>query len=460
MDSHKLRQKFADFYRRNGHAFIPSASLLPERDPSVLFTTAGMHPLVPYLLGEPHPSGNRLANWQKCLRTNDIMEVGDPIHLTFFEMLGVWSLQDYWKPEALRLSYEFLTECLGLEAERLHITCFAGDATAPRDDEAAEAWRSLGVRPHRITFLPMADNWWGPVGATGLCGPDSEMFYDMQPDGPRDENPATNPERFWEVGNNVFLQYDKDADGQYRLANQRNIDVGLGFERLVALVQGVPSAYETDLFVPIVDTIRSLARDPDPFAVHLIADHTRAAMFVLAEGIRPGNVERSYIARRLIRRALRYGREAGINGHFLARVAEVVGVTLAAVYPELDQQRQAICAALDEEETRFSRTLVHGEKELNKAIAACRSRDESVLPGAEVFRLYERYGFPPELTDEYARREGLTLDTAGFDAAFAAHQAQSRLGATTRFRGGLAERAPETAVLHKDPRPLQDETLP
>ena len=448
MDARTLRQVFVEFYREHGHAIIGSAPLVPENDPSVLFTTAGMHPLVPFLLGEPHPAGTRLANWQKCLRTNDIMEVGDAVHLTFFEMLGVWSLGDYWKPEALQMSYTFLTERLGLQAERLHVTCFAGDADAPRDDEAAVIWQGLGIPADRISFLPKADNWWGPAGETGPCGPDSEIFYDTDSDGPHDETPATNPGRFWEVGNNVFLQYDRQADGRYTRLGRRNIDIGLGFDRLLALLEGVPSPYETELFVPIVDEIRSLAAAPEPFAVRVVADHIRAVMFVLAAGIRPGNVDQAYVARRLIRRAIRYGREIGISGHFLGRLAEVALPTLSDTYPELEKQRSAICSALDEEETRFQRTLARGEREFDKAIALCRSQGENVLPGQDVFRLYDTYGFPAELTEELAARQGMEIDMAGFHTAFAEHQEQSRRGSTTRFRGGLAERVPKTTALH------------
>jgi alanyl-tRNA synthetase len=448
MDATKLRQVFRQFYQEQGHAFIRSASLIPEHDPSVLFTTAGMHPLVPFLLGEPHPAGKRLANWQKCLRTNDIVEVGDDIHLTFFEMLGVWSLGDYWKPEALRMSYTFLTERLGLDGARLHVTCFAGDDDAPGDIEAAEVWQSIGIPAQHITFLPKAENWWGPVGTTGPCGPDSEMFYDMNPGGSHDENPATNPRRFWEVGNNVFLQYDQQSDGSYGRLKQRNIDVGLGFDRLLALVEGVPSAYETELFVPIVDEIRSLAPRPEPFAVRVITDHVRAAMFVLADGIKPGNADQPYVARRLIRRAVRYGREIGITGHFLGRLGETAIPPLSETYPELEQRRDAILVALEDEETRFQRTLARGEKEFAKTISASRYKGEDTLPGPEVFRLYETYGFPVELTEELAHKQGLQVDMDGFRVAFEEHQAQSRQGSTARFRGGLADRAPETTALH------------
>jgi alanyl-tRNA synthetase len=448
MNAQTLRQTFLDFFRERDHAVIGGAPLIPEHDPSVLFTTAGMHPLVPFLLGEPHPAGRRVANAQKCLRTVDILEVGDDVHLTFFEMLGNWSLGDYWKEEAIRLNYELLTERLGLDSERLHVTCFVGDADAPGDDEAAEVWRALGIPEQRISFLPKHDNWWGPAGTTGPCGPDSEVFYDTQPDGPPGETPASNPRRFWEVCNNVFMQYDLLEDGSYARLPQRNIDVGLGLERALAILQGVGSPYETDLFAPIVAAIGRLAPNPQPFAVRVIADHLRAAMFVLLEGIRPGNVDQPYVVRRLIRRAVRYGRDIGIAGPFLARLADETIPALLSAYPELVPQRQAICTALDEEETRFGRTLRRGEVEFDRALAALAQRGETTVPGETVFRLYDTYGFPAELTEELAGQRGMVVDMDGFRSAFVAHQVQSRQGAAGRFRGGLAERIPETTRLH------------
>jgi alanyl-tRNA synthetase len=448
MDAKAFRQLYLDFFRKHDHAIIGGSSLIPELDPSVLFTTAGMHPLVPFLLGEPHPAGARLANVQKCLRTDDILEVGDDVHLTFFEMLGNWSLGDYWKTEAIGMSYEFLTERLGFEPNRLHVTCFAGDQDAPKDWEAADVWRSLGIIESHITFLPKKDNWWGPAGATGPCGPDTEMFYDVDPDGPAGESPATRPERFWEVWNDVFMQYDKRADGRYVQLAQRNVDTGLGLERTLAILQGVPTLYDTELFVPIIDRIRSLASALEPFAERVIADHIRAAVFVLAEGITPGNVDQPYIARRLIRRAVRYGRELGIDGHFVADVAQVVIQTLAEAYPELEGNRAHILPALDDEETRFHRTLRRGEKEFLKAVQEVQVRSQTVMPGEMVFRLYDTYGFPPELTLELAARQGLEADMEGYERAFSEHQARSRQGAAGRFKGGLAEQSPETVKFH------------
>jgi alanyl-tRNA synthetase len=448
MDAKSFRQLFLNFFESKEHAIIGSSSLIPEHDPSVLFTTAGMHPLVPFLLGEAHPAGKRLTNCQKCLRTDDIVEVGDDVHLTFFEMLGNWSLGDYWKSEAISMSFEFLTEQLGFEADRLHVTCFAGDDDAPRDLEAAEIWRSHGIPDERITFLSKKDNWWGPAGATGPCGPDSEMFYDMRPDDPPGETPETNPSRFWEVWNDVFMQYDKQADGTYKPLAARNVDTGLGLERVLAILQNVPSLYETELFLPITGRILSLAQNPNPFAMRVIADHVRAATFILAEGITPGNVDQPYVARRLIRRSVRYGREIDIRGHFIGQIAEAAISTLADVYPGLSKNQAHILAALDEEETRFQRTLQRGEKEFFKAVNVCRTEKKDVMPGKLVFRLYDTYGFPPELTQELAEREGLSADMEGYRQAFAEHQAKSRQGAAARFRGGLAERSSETIKLH------------
>lgn len=448
MDANGLRQAFLDYMRAHGHTIIGGASLVPEHDPSVLFTTAGMHPLVPFLLGETHPAGRRLANVQKCLRTNDIEEVGDATHLTFFEMLGNWSLGDYWKEEALRLSYVFLTERLALDPDRLWVTCFAGDEDAPRDEEAAAVWLALGIPPERIIYLPKSDNWWGPAGATGPCGPDSETFYDTDPDGPAGETPATNPARFWEVCNNVFLQYDKQADGTFAPLAQHNVDMGMGLERVLPIIEGVPSMFESSLFCPVLQEIRSLATNPNTFGERVVADHLRAVIFILAEGIDPGNVDRPYIARRLIRRAVRYGREMGIEGHFLARLAQIEIDVMGSAYPELVEHREHILQALDEEERRFQRTLVRGEREFEKIVEDSQREGERVLPGEVAFRLYETYGFPIELTTELAQRHGLEVDISGFRHAFEAHQEQSRRGAAGRFRGGLAERVPETTRLH------------
>jgi len=448
MNANTLRQTYLTFFQEKRHAVIGSSSLIPEHAPSVLFTTAGMHPLVPFLMGEPHPAGKRLTNAQKCVRTDDILEVGDEVHLTFFEMLGNWSLGDYWKAEAIQMSYEFLTEHLGLDQERLFVTCFAGDDDAPQDVEAAEIWRSLGIPNERIVFLSKADNWWGPAGATGPCGPDTEMFYDMNPTGPSGQTPHTHPNRFWEVWNDVFMQYEKQADGRYMPLAQKNVDTGLGLERVTAILEGVPSLYETELFVPIIEAILSLATSPNQFAVRVIADHIRSAAFILAEGIVPGNVDQPYIVRRLIRRAVRYGKEIGIQQAFLGKLAEATLPTLSDVYPELKERKGHILTALDHEEERFQKTLERGEKEFHKVTLQCRQQGDTTLPGKVVFRLYDTFGFPPELTQELAKQQGLTADMDGFRKAFHIHQEKSRQGAASRFKGGLSERSVETAKLH------------
>lgn len=448
MQAHQLRQLFLNYFQQRGHVRIASAPLMPEHDPSVLFTTAGMHPLVPYLLGDPHPAGRRLTSCQKCVRTNDILEVGDATHLTFFEMLGNWSLGDYWKRESIAYSHDFLTNHLGLEVDRLWVTCFAGDEVALRDLEAATIWQDLGMPAERVLFLPKADNWWGPAGATGPCGPDTEIFYDLQPDGPAGETLITNPQRFCEIWNNVFMQYDQQADGQMLPLRQHNVDTGLGLERVLTILQGVASPYETELFAPVVEAIHTLAPHPHSFAVRVIADHVRAATFILAEGIRPGNVDQPYIARRLIRRAIRYGWNLGITGQFLSRLSNLVIAGYADLYPELEQHGAHITAALDEEEARFQHTIARGEKACSQAIRESQQRGEQTIAGQMVFDLYQNHGFPAELTQELAHQQGLAVDLAGFESAFAHHQALSQQGAEERFRGGLAERRPETVRLH------------
>jgi alanyl-tRNA synthetase len=330
------------------------------------------------------------------------------------------------------------------------VTCFEGDRDAPQDLEAAEVWMSLDIPENHITFLPKRDNWWGPAGAVGPCGPDTEMFYDMHPDGPIGETPEANANRFWEVWNDVFMQYDKRADGSYAPLTQRNVDTGLGLERVLAVLQGVSSMYETELFAPIIEKTRSLAavEAPDRFAIRVIADHIRAVVFILAEGIVPGNVDQPYIARRLIRRAVRYGREIGIDRPFLCALADVTIPTLSDVYQEIEKNQDHILMSLEEEERRFQSALRRGEKEFFKAMDLCKSRGQDTVPGNVVFRLYDTHGFPPELTEEFARKQGLGADLDGFRRAFEEHQEKSRRGAAARFKGGLAEKSPETIKLH------------
>ena len=448
MDSKRLRQLFLDYFANKNHAVIPGAPLVPEHDASVLFTTAGMHPLVPFLMGELHPAGRRLANCQKCLRTDDILEVGDDVHLTFFEMLGNWSLGDYWKKEAIEMSFEFLTDRLGLATDRLHVTCFEGDPDATRDTESFDTWRHLGIHEKQIHFLPKKDNWWGPVGARGPCGPDTEMFYDMTPDGPADQTPKSDPSRFWEVWNIVFMEYERLLDGTLVPTKQKNVDTGLGLERVVAIVEGVHSVYETELFIPLMEKMTSLAKEPDSFGIRVVADHVRSAVFILAEGIVPANTDQPYVARRLIRRAIRHGRKLGIDKAFLCEVAETAISTLCDIYGELQTNKEHILSAIEVEEGRFRATLQKGEKEFSRVVNDLRDRGEGGLDGAAIFRLYDTYGFPPELTEELAAEAGLRADMRGFREYFQKHQARSRTGASARFKGGLADGSEQTVKLH------------
>jgi alanyl-tRNA synthetase len=448
MDSQTIRRRFLEFMHAEGHVPIGAAPLIPENDSSVLFTTAGMHPLVPYLLGEHHPAGARLANCQPCLRTGDIAEVGDATHLTLFEMLGNWSLGDYGRSGAIDLSFRLLTEVFGHDPRHLHVTCFAGDERVPRDDESADRWRALGIPDARIHFLPQAENWWGPVGVGGPCGPDSEVFVDLDPGGPRGQGPGTHPARFAEVANNVFMLYDQQPDGSLRSLARPCVDVGVGLERNLMTLLRLPSVYETDLFTALLDALRTLAPRHEPFAERVIVDHLRAAAFVLAEGVRPGNTDQPYVVRRLIRRASRYGRALGITAPFLHRLVAPLAAGLGQDYPQIAEQAGAVAEALGEEEERFGRTLARGERVLAQAIRRSREAGEAALSGATAFQLYETFGFPLELTAELAGQAGLTVDEAGFAVAYGAHQERSRAGAAGRFAGGLVERHPATTRLH------------
>ncbi|MDR1826360.1 MAG: alanine--tRNA ligase [Rickettsiales bacterium] len=443
MTSRELRQLYIDFFTARGHKQIPSASLIPENDPSVLFTTAGMHPLVPYLLGAPHPMGKRLVDFQKCLRTCDIDEVGDANHLTFFEMMGNWSLGDYWKKESLALSHEFLTKVLKIPMEKISVTCFAGDGDAPRDIEAADAWRELGYPDDRIRFLPKSDNWWGPAGITGPCGPDSEIFYD-------------NGIETVEIWNNVFLQYNKDADGKFAPLAQKNVDTGLGLERTLAVITGKASVFDTEFFIPIIKKIEELtgklynnpeSRIPNPesrIPIRIIADHLRASTFVLGDdkAVQPSNTDQGYVLRRLIRRAYRYLAQLGAPKNAMSEIAEVIIENYKDVYPELGRNRDFIIKQLNREEELFGRTLESGMKIAKKYIEANALSDENV------FHLYDTYGFPLELTRELAAEHGIKIDRAGFDKLYAEHQEKSRAGAEQKFKGGLADNGVETTRLH------------
>ena len=462
MTGDELRQSFLNFFAERGHAIIPSAPLVPENDPTALFISAGMHPLVPYLLGESHPEGRRLANVQKCLRTDDIEEVGDISHNTFFEMLGFWSLGDYWKRDSLRWTLEWFTRVLGLEQERISVTVFAGDSDAPRDDEAVKVWLELGIPQERIYYLPKTDNWWGPAGKTGPCGPDSELFYDTGlPEHGPDCLPGCNCGKYIEIGNNVFMQYNKTAEGRFEPLKQRNIDVGLGLERTLYIVQGTEDIYTTDLFASIVQSIRelrehhkrqggetALSSEQEQRLIRIVADHVRAATFIIADGVLPGNVEQGYICRRLVRRAVRCGHELGMPGIFTAEVAQAVIARFGPIYPELEQRQATILNELTREEERFGKTLARGLREFQKLEEGLRQRDERVVAGKAVFRLFDTFGFPPTLTAELAQERGLSADLDGFNTLFKQHQERSRQANQRRFAGGLADHSERTTQLH------------
>lgn len=453
MTANELRRKYIAFFAERGHAEIRSAPLVPENDPTVLFTTAGMHPLVPYLLGEKHPAGRRLVDVQKCVRTGDIDEVGDAVHLTFFEMLGNWSLGDYFKKEAIAWSYEFLTgaQWLNLPVSRLAVSVFAGDADAPFDQEAFDLWRRLGIAEARIARLPKKDNWWGPAGQTGPCGPDTEMFYWT---GDGDAPAAFEPtDRRWvEIWNDVFMQYNKQADGTFVPLAQTNVDTGMGVERVTAILQGRGSCYDTELFAPLFAAIREIAGVAEPQALRggrIIAEHLRAATFLMGDGVRPGNVDQAYVLRRLIRRAIREARKLGVTEPFTARLATVVVDQYGSVYPELAAHRDVIVQELDAEERQFGSTLERGIREFAKLVDSFPAHvEKKSISGRKAFYLYETFGFPIELTVEMAAERGFTVDQAGFDEAYQKHQEASRAGAERRFKGGLADQSDATARLH------------
>ena len=461
MTANELRRKFIEFFKANGHAEIKSASLIPENDPTCLFTTAGMHPLVPYLQGAKHPAGRRLTDCQKCIRTGDIDDVGDPVHLTFFEMLGNWSLGDYFKKEAINFSFTFLTRELGIPIEQLAVTVFAGDEDCPFDAEAWEIWNGLGIPAERIAKLGKKDNWWGPAGTTGPCGPDTEMFYWTGPaPAPKEFDPSN---KLWvEIWNDVFMQYNKNAEGKFEPLAQRNVDTGMGLERVTAVLQGKPSCYETELFAPMFAELDAIRGVPGIEAAkrtsseRIIVDHLRAATFILGDGITPGRVDQPYVLRRLIRRAIREGRKLGITELFAGRIAKVVVELFGEFYPELVSGAETIYDELAREEKQFASALENGTKEFQKLIDRVPPHiTKKVISGKNAFNLYETYGFPLELTVEMAREQGFEVDVEGFQAAYVKHQELSRAGAEQKFKGGLADHSEETAKLHTATHLLQ-----
>ncbi len=468
--SHELRKKYLEFFKQKGHTIIPSASLIPENDPTVLFTTAGMHPLVPYLLGEPHPGGKRLANVQKSVRTQDIDEVGDNRHDTFFEMLGNWSLGDYFKKDAITWSWEFLTDkkWLGIDPKKLAVTVFAGDADAPRDEESADIWKSLGVPAHKIGYLPKKNNWWGPAGQTGPCGPDTEMFYwtgksEYPPEG---SNPATDEDNWLEIWNDVFMQYNKNADGTFVPLKQKNVDTGMGLERTLVALHGYQDVFQIDTFLPLIQKVEALSGkkyDTDSAttrSMRIVADHIRTATMIMADdrGIVPSNVDQGYVVRRLIRRAIRYAHLLGLKKVFCADVANSVVEIFRDVYPELEKNKEKVFQELKKEEEKFSTTFERGLREIERMVRVGeigRIVDGKIplfnkVDTQIVIYLYQTLGFPPENVEEELARMGkpLRVDWEEFQQEMKKHQDLSRAGATQKFSGGLADHSWEVVRQH------------
>lgn len=456
LSSEELRKLYIDFYASKNHAVIGAASLIPENDPTVLFTTAGMHPLVPYLLGEKHPAGNRLTDVQICVRTGDIDEVGDEAHCTFFEMLGSWSLGDYFKQDAIKWSHELIIDNLEFDKDKFAVTVFAGDDTCPRDDESAQCWRNVGVKDENIFFLDRKHNWWGPAGVTGPCGPDTEMFMDTgKPKCCAECSPACDCGKYLEIGNNVFMQFFKNADGSFAPMERTNVDQGMGLERMLCILNGYKSVYETDLFSFAISKLEQLSgkkygeNGEDDIAMRIIADHTRTSVFLLGDvkPVSPSNVDQGYVLRRLIRRAMRYCRTLGVDDSALVELAGLYVEKYKDVYPNVKQNENRIVAELVAEKDKFAKTIEQGLKEFDKILSHL-PQGMTVFPGKTAFRLYDTFGFPIEMTTELAKERGYAVDVAGYEKAFGDHQALSKQGAEQKFKGGLADGGEQTARLH------------
>ena len=456
LNSEQLRKLYLDFYNSKAHAVIESASLIPENDPTVLFTTAGMHPLVPYLLGEKHPAGKRLTDVQVCVRTGDIESVGDASHCTFFEMLGSWSLGDYFKHDAIAWSYELLLERLEFDKDRFAVTVFAGDENCPRDDESAKRWEELGIPKDKIFYLDKKHNWWGPAGMTGPCGPDTEMFIDTgKPKCSENCSPACDCGKYMEIGNDVFMQYFKNADGSFEPLKNKNVDQGMGLERMLCILNGYKSVFETDLFSFAIEKLEQLSgkrygEDDDVTkAMRIIADHTRTSTFLLGDrnGVSPSNVDQGYVLRRLIRRAMRYCRAIGVDDGALAELARLYVDKYKNAYPYIKENEERIVLELNAERDKFAKTIEQGLKEFDKVLSHL-PQGMTVFPGKTAFRLYDTFGFPIDMTEELAKEKGFVLDTEGYKKAFADHQALSKAGAEQKFKGGLADNGVQTARLH------------
>ena len=447
MKAIEIRNKYLKFFENHGHKVIPSSPLIPENDPSVLFTTAGMQPLVPYLLGEKHPEGKRLTDYQKCLRTNDIDEVGDNRHLTYFEMLGNWSLGDYFKEESIQMSYDFLTKELGIPAEKISVTCFAGDEDCPRDELTASCWEKAGISKDRIYFYGKDDNWW-IAGEEGPCGPDTEMFYDTgKPKCSDDCQPSCDCGKYVEIWNNVFMEYYK-KDGKYTKLEQKNVDTGLGLERMAMLLQGKQTPFDTELFSPVMERLQSLAKNDDIASRRIVAEHMRASMMIICDGGRPSNLDRGYILRRLIRRMTRHLNKLQIDLNELPNLIELNVETLKEMYPELESHKQEIKDVIVAEKDKFMKTLNNGEREFNKVINRLKNQGINKIDGKTIFNLYETYGFPPEVTKDLATENGFEVDLSEVDKLFKEHQEKSRMGSDQKFKGGLAEQNEKTIAYH------------
>ena len=447
MKAIEIRNKYLKFFENHGHKIVPSAPLIPENDPSVLFTTAGMQPLVPYLLGEKHPEGNRITDFQKCVRTNDIDEVGDNRHLTYFEMLGNWSLGDYFKEESIKMSYDFLTKELGIPKEKISVTCFAGDEDCPRDELTAKCWENAGIPKERIYFYGKEDNWW-IAGEEGPCGPDTEMFYDTGKEKcSEDCQPSCDCGKYVEIWNNVFMEYYK-KDGKYTKLSQKNVDTGLGLERMAMLLQGKETPFDTELFKPVMDKLQELAKEDDISSRRIVAEHMRSSMMIIQDGGRPSNIDRGYVLRRLIRRMTRHLNKLQINLDELSNLIELNIDTLKEMYPELQNKKEEIKEVIIAEKDKFMKTLHNGEREFNKVISRLKNQNITKIDGKTIFKLYETYGFPPEVTKDLAVENGLEVDLSEVDKLFKEHQEKSRIGSEQKFKGGLAEQNEKTISYH------------
>jgi alanyl-tRNA synthetase len=443
MDRKELIKKYIEYFKSKGHKEIPNASLIPQNDPTVLFTTAGMHPLVPFLLGQPHPLGKRLCNVQKCIRTQDIDSVGDTYHHTFFEMLGNWSLGDYWKEEAIQFTFEFQTKVLKIPMERYAVTCFKGDSNASKDTEAADTWMRLGVPKERIAFLG-EDNWWGPAGKTGPCGPCTEQFYWKPNNIPAPKKFDPENKRWVEIGNDVLMQCNKNEKGEYEIARQKNIDFGGGVERTIASLTGLEDNYLADMWLPVIKRIEKLSNrkyEGNEKAMRIVSDHIKASVFILADGIVPSNTEQGYILRRLIRRAIRYGKDLGLK-NFTPKVAEPI-FTIYNDYNHVQKNKEEIVKELEKEENRFLETLENGMRVLDKIIT-----DKKTIDCHDAFLLYQSYGFPIEMTEEVAEEKGIKIDKEGFEKECRLHQELSRTATEGKFKSGLADNSEATKKLH------------